>query len=197
MKLFWAEPVTYALLRGDPKHRRPPLRLPVNVPFIIDNLWEYLRPDSMPCRRHSVFASPTLALVLASGASPDEGRVLGAYEVLISGPAKLAQLGVKDAKFNPDIAKIVGTLPKRIDELAASSADRQAAAMLFLPGASKQDGSGLVAASLAVAALIAEMSSLSTFWASASETVALSDGEVFFELCEGASYSPRNLLCAA
>jgi len=196
IKLFRAEPVTESLLGGNPNYRRPTLRLPVNAPFIIDNLWEYLRPDHMPCRRHAVFASPSPALALASSASADKGSGLGVYEVVIAGEVKIAQLGVKDAKFHPDIAKVVGKLPKRITELASGSADRQAAAMLFLPGASKDEWTAIAASSRAAAALIDEMTSISSFWAEASTVVALNNGEVFFELGSGASYSPRNLLCA-
>jgi len=197
MPFFRAEPVTESLLRGDPKYRRLTLRLPVNVPFIIDNLWEYLRPEHMPCRRHAVFASPSPALALASSASAAKGRGLGVYEVVISGAVKIAQLDVQDAKFHPDIAKIVETLSKRISELAAGQADRQAAEKLFLPGATKDDWSALTSASEVAAALIAEMSSLSTFWRGASGILSSSDGEVFFELGETASYSPKNLRCIA
>ena len=197
MYLFRAEPVTDSLLRGAPKYRRSTLRLPVNVPFIIDNLWEYLRPEHMPCRRHAVFASPSPALALACCAGTNKGRGLGVYQIVISGDAKIAQLAVKDAKFHSDIASIVGALPKRIAEIAPDGAARQAVAMLFLPGASKDDWSALASASAGAAALIAEMSSLSSFWREANEDVSLCDGEVFFELGEAASYSPKNLLCAA
>lgn len=197
MKLFRAEPVTESLLRGDARHRRATLRLPVNVPFIIDNLWEYLRPEHMPCRRHAVFASPSPALALASCAGTEKGRGLGVYEVVLTGDVKTAQLAVRDAKFHSDIARIVGVLPRRIAELAPHAAARQSVAMLFLPGALKDEWSALASASEVAAALISEMVSLSSFWHEARAEVSLSDGEVFFELGEGSSYFSRNLLCAS
>lgn len=33
-------------------------RIPLNVPYLVDNIWEWLRPDNMPKRRRSVYASP-------------------------------------------------------------------------------------------------------------------------------------------
>lgn len=190
-RLFRAQRATDALLRGDPIIRRTTMRLPVNVPFIIDNLWEYLRPEHMPCRRHALFASPSPALALARATTGD-AATLAVYEMVLTGPVKMAQIQVPDAKDHPDLKKIVSNLPKIIANLEA--ADRQAAAMLFLPGASKDDWSAMAVSSGAVAALIAEMASLSTFWASASDTPASHTGEVFFELQDGGSYVPRNLL---
>jgi hypothetical protein len=42
----------------DIRFRQTTRRPPGNIPYIVDNLWEWMRPDSFPCRRHSVFASP-------------------------------------------------------------------------------------------------------------------------------------------
>lgn len=197
MKLFRAEPVTESLLRGDARHRRSTLRLPVNVPFIIDNLWEYLRPEHMPCRRHAVYASPSPALALLSCAGADKGLGLGVYEVLLTGDVKTAQLAVSDAKLHSDIGRIVGMLPKRIAELATDAVTRQSVAMLFLPGALKDEWFALASATGAASELIAEMSSMSSFWGEARADVSLSDGEVFFELGESGLFSPGKLLCAA
>jgi hypothetical protein len=51
-------------------------RVPSNVPFVVDNLWEYLRPEHLPSRRHAIYASPTpeLALQNASVAGPLRDR---------------------------------------------------------------------------------------------------------------------------
>ena len=189
--IFRAERLNDELSRGERRYRRETLRVPVNVPFIVDNLWEYLRPDHMPCRRHAVFACTKPAQALAS-CTASQDKPVGVYQVVIEGPAKVAQLQVDDAKRHPDIAAIMRMLPARVGEL--DDAGRQAVALLFLPGARKEEWAQLGRASAAAAALMAEMAARSTFWSGASATIGPGDGEVFFELEEGASYVPRNLL---
>ena len=194
MKLFRAEAITETLLRMDSRGARLTMRLPVNVPFIIDNLWEHLRPDHMPCRRHAVFASPSPSQALNSASTSDKGLGVGVYELVFTGPVKLAQLQVKDARFHEDLKVIVSKLPAMINEKATGPAGRQEAAMLFLPGATKANWSELAASSPVAADLIAAMASLSTFWRQASAIVSPGEGEIFCELGAGASYTPRNLL---
>ena len=69
------------------QERRNSVRLPVNVPYVVDNLWEHLRPGSMPSRRHSVYASPTPQQALASGTK----GTLVVGELRFSGTVKLVQ----------------------------------------------------------------------------------------------------------
>ena len=62
------------------------MRPPGNVPYIVDNLWEWKRPKGYPNRRYSVFASPKPSLASASG--PEGGTV---YRVEFEGKYKLCQ----------------------------------------------------------------------------------------------------------
>jgi hypothetical protein len=191
MKLFRAEALSDKLLRAEPRHGRSTMRFPVNVPFVVDNLWEHLRPDHMPCRRHAVFASPTPALALESAST---GGNRGVFEVVVSGPFKVAQLQVKDAKYHQDVKAIIQTLQSAMAERVTDRSSRQAAAALFLPCASKDDWAALAETSPIAAELIETMTARSSFWREASTSLSPHAGEVFFELGEGASYAPRNLL---
>ncbi|MCP1727624.1 hypothetical protein J2T60_001624 [Natronospira proteinivora] len=77
--------------------RRPP----GNVPYIVDNLWEWARPEDMPNRRHSVFAGP----------DPEALDIEGqAYQVELSSDAVVAQIPENDAKWHPDVKR----LPKAV-----------------------------------------------------------------------------------
>ena len=58
------------LRTGVPFARRAGRRLPSNVPFVVDNIWEFTRPDGMPSRRHCGSSPPavdTWILVAPSG----------------------------------------------------------------------------------------------------------------------------------
>ena len=80
---------------------RTTLRPPGNVPYIVDNLWEWKRPNNYPNRRHSFCASPTpeLALKAAKG-----GTV---YTVEFKGRYKLCQVkGYWDSKKHPDCKEL-------------------------------------------------------------------------------------------
>lgn len=90
---------------------RDTMRAPGNVPYIVDNLWEWARPDGFPCRRHAAYASPSPQLALQSG--PEGGKV---YRIDFLGELKIAQLnGYSDSKYHPDcklLKKIVIRLLK-------------------------------------------------------------------------------------
>lgn len=77
---------------------RPTMRPPRNVPYLVDNLWEWVRPESYPCRRTSVFASLTKELAFKSG--PKGGM---AFEIEFNGQPVIAQLkGFTDSKYHPE-----------------------------------------------------------------------------------------------
>jgi hypothetical protein len=78
------------------------MRPPGNVPYVVDNLWEWKRPPKYPNRRFSVFASPKPDLAQELG--PEGGRV---YRVSFNGRYTLCQLkGYKDSKDHPDCRKL-------------------------------------------------------------------------------------------
>ena len=81
---------------------RTTLRPPGNVPYVVDNLWEWKRPDNYPCRRIAVFANQQMELAKESG--PDDGTV---YRVEFKGRFKLCVVkGYKDSKHHPECKKL-------------------------------------------------------------------------------------------
>lgn len=169
------------------------LRAPSNVPYLVDNLWEALRPDSMPSRRHAVYASPTAALALSNASSVVGGanNAYRVFEVRIEGCAKVAHLDVTDARYHDDIRQlpraIVNTLGKEFSCLPL--AERAQVAPLFMPYMTKEDLQRLASQSALVQKCLEEAMRQSTFWPSASPTPKPnSPGELFFELDQSAMY---------
>ncbi len=81
---------------------RTTMRPPGNVPYVVDNLWEWKRPDNFPCRRIAVFANQQMDLAKKSG--PDEGIV---YRVEFNERFKLCVVkGYQDSKYHPDCKKL-------------------------------------------------------------------------------------------
>ena len=187
--LYRAVPVTDSSIRGEPQAARSSTRLPMNVPHVVDNVWEYLRPDAMPCRRHAVYASPTpeLAAKYITAAAKERGTAV--YEVLLSGSAKVAQLQVEDAKQHRDIKAIGALLQSCAEELLASSWEaKQSAAVLFIPGASKADLRHCLEGSPFAADFVRRAAAVSTLWWEAKTEVLDPTGEVFFELAPHSTY---------
>ena len=80
----------------NPHQSRSTTRPPGNVPYLVDNLWEWKRPDEFPNRRHSVYASPSQESARSSG--PNNGTV---YCVEFVGNYKICQLKeLADSKFH-------------------------------------------------------------------------------------------------
>jgi len=78
--------------------RRPPS----NVPYVVDNLWSWTRPEAYPDRRKSKFASPRPEQALRSRGL-NESRLDCAFRLEFVGDPTIAQLrGVEAAKEHPD-----------------------------------------------------------------------------------------------
>jgi hypothetical protein len=182
-------------------------RVPSNVPFVVDNLWEYLRPEHLPSRRHAIYASPTpeLALQNASAAGPLRDRYQACLlevfrEVTESGKAsgalyRAAQLSVADARNHPDVFAlnklVTAVLGPDFPDLPLRH--RLEVAPLFLPGSSREDLE-LAAETSPVARRILDMArAVSTFWSETHEPDSASNGEVFLELAPGTAYRLRPL----
>lgn len=169
---------------------RDTVRLPVNVPYVVDNLWEFLRPDHMPCRRYAVYASATPALALANASTVDRGNGFTACALQINGPSRIAQLRVQDARWHGDIKRVLGLVQQSFADMQmTSSEERQHAAMLFMPAAKREDWQRLREISPFADSFIAQASALSTLWHDARATPEADDGELFFELAPGSSYT--------
>jgi len=112
-------------------------RPPVTVPNVVDNLWEWARPERFPSRRFAVFASPSPELAAANG--PEGGRV---YAVEFGGDAVLCQVrGYRDSKHHPERVKLPLFLYKRLGRafLAAGLDEKIDAGRLWLPCLTKTE----------------------------------------------------------
>ena len=84
----------------NPYRDRSTMRAPGNVPYVVDNLWEWRRPPGYPDRRHSLFASPLLPRrSRESGQAQWIGRL---FLVQTVEQCVLAQISQWDAREHPD-----------------------------------------------------------------------------------------------
>lgn len=161
-------------------------RPPGNVPYFVDNIWEWLRPHHMPSRRQAAFASPTPELAaMAAGGSVDD-----AWKVELCEQQAAVQLTrdprPQDARYHADISRLKTTV---LRELLAKSwydlpvSERKWEAILFTPCASAQEVSdGIRNSSFLDEAAIR---SVSTFWLDvdlfgSDEEPPHNEGEIFF-----------------
>jgi hypothetical protein len=116
-------------------------RAPGNVPFLVDNVWEWLRPASFPSRRFSAFAAPSIEGAAASAACNTDQ----VYRVELVDGQPVCQLvngeRPEDARYHADIESlkrlIIRKLPREWYQLPSS--ERGIEAVLFLPCATRDD----------------------------------------------------------
>jgi hypothetical protein len=126
-------------------------RAPGNVPYFVDNIWEWLRPEGAPSRRRAAFASPTpeLAAAGAQGDVSDAWRV----ELIDDKPAYQIVRGPhpQDAKYHADIARLKSLI---IGGLRGHSwfdlplSERKPELDLFVPCVSQADMRAIIGASI-------------------------------------------------
>ncbi len=165
------------------------IRVPSNVPYVVDNLWESLRPKNMPSRRHAIYACPTPELALQNASAPlaDGDEYVACRVVVEPQKIRIAQLQVTDARYHSDIRLIGKWISQHGQELAELSLDqKQKLAPLFMPGLHRRELTELWKAHPLVAALCTYARQHSSFWSSASDSPRSSDGELFFELVDDA-----------
>jgi hypothetical protein len=100
MNLFRSEIPSNSTLK--PHYWKKSRRVPGNIPYVVDNLWEWKRPETFPSRQHSVFASPSVATAKKSGGD-GMGKV---FRVVINGQCSIVQIETEDARFHPDCKKL-------------------------------------------------------------------------------------------
>ena len=116
---------------------RNTMRPPGNVPYVIDNLWEWKRPDGYPNRRYSAFASPTIKLARKSA---KEGSL--PYKVEFKGRCALGQLmGWEDSKYHPECTKLKSTFLDKIGKnwVNYSMQEKAEVGKLFMPCLTKEE----------------------------------------------------------
>ncbi|KRW65163.1 hypothetical protein AO735_08630 [Pseudomonas sp. TTU2014-096BSC] len=185
MELFRAIPSSQLVAAEKGLRGHSTMRIPSNVPYIVDNLWESLRPKNMPSRRHAIYASPTAELALQNASAPlSEGDNYVACKVVVDPQSiRIAQLQVTDARYHSDVRLISKWISQHGQELTELPlAQKQKIAPLFMPGLHRRELTELWSNHALVAALCVYVRQRSSFWSSASNALQSSGGELFFEL---------------
>lgn len=161
-------------VRGPVATRRPPGW----VPYVVDNLWEWARPEGFPNRRHAAFASPHEELIEVEGE---------AFLVKIEGWSRLAQIPQRDARFHPDCRGLPRTLRRLLGQAWFDLPARQKApiSLLWAPCLGAEEVESLFALE-PLASLREEIASAITLWRDASivdlnDALPHKEGEIFFE----------------
>jgi hypothetical protein len=162
-------------------------RAPSNVPYYVDNIWEWLRPDGAPSRRRAAFASPTPELA-AAGA---QGKVADAWRVELVDKQFAYQIirgkNPQDAKYHADIARlkslIIGEL-RRFAWFDLPLSERKPELDLFVPCVSQADMRAIVEASTKLNAGM--LRAACTFWSDVKKFDPRQEpphptGEIFFD----------------
>jgi hypothetical protein len=165
-------------------------RLPSNVPFAVDNIWEYTRPATLPSRRHSVYASPTpeLALAGASQGSANRDDYVVCRLELVGNP-RVLQIDVEDARYHRDVEAVQREILRRLrvgDWALAPLEHKLALAPLFLPGVTQAELQQASERHALLAEVIEGAAAQVTIWTPPPAPNA--HGEIFFELDEGQGY---------
>lgn len=106
-------------------------RPPGYVPYVVDNLWEWKRPENYPCRRFSVYASPQGSIAEELG--PEDGTI---YRVELKGKYKLCQVqGYEDSRYHPDCKKLRRLLFKTFGQhwIGGKLKDKEEFGKLWIP----------------------------------------------------------------
>ncbi len=167
---------------------RPTMRPPGNVPYVVDNLWEWKRPEEFPNRRFSVFASPRPELAKRCG--PSGGKV---FQVKLNGEFKLAQLkGKPDSKFHSDCNVLRKLLFHKLgqDWLDGRLAEKSAIGMLWLPCLKKDEIERLFNQVEELRGIKDEIFAAIQYWQDVAvinnqEDISDKEGELFFEPIAG------------
>lgn len=161
--------------------RQQSTRVPVNVPYLVDNLWEYLRPAHAPSRRHAIYASPSAEQALASASRGADNAVC---EVVIhDAHCRIVQLSVPDAKEHKDIKTVMRVASALFAQLFNNMSDdhKLAYAPLFMPGTAAEQTAVLLRRP--ELQQLFDATNACTMWKDASHTVNPGHpGELFFEL---------------
>lgn len=161
-------------------------RMPGNLPFWIDNLWEWVRMEryaSYPSRRYAVFASPS-----PTEAEECAGKGSHAYRVEFLEPTSAVQtLNLVDARFHDDVRQLKGLITTPLQKSGWADRDaggKEPEARLFTPCLSASEVAAVLQGSSLLRDVADKVLETSTFW---NDVVPFDDGhppspsgEVFF-----------------
>lgn len=160
-------------------------RAPTNVPYLVDNLWEWTRPEEYPSRRTAVFAAPTPELAAASQ-PPGADVVVCRLELPADWPvAQITRAPTRhDARYHPDGRALVRAVMTALgqDWLELSADQRGPEGRLFQPCLEKAEVEAVLAQSALLDANAIRVAV--AFWGDVdlltAETMSDPEGEVFF-----------------
>jgi len=189
MKMYRAVPKAAALAASKTYTASASRRTPSNVPYLVDNVWEFLRPGHAPSRRHAVYASPSpeLALQNASAVGADPDLYVVCEIVAESADLLIAHLPVTDARLHEDVGRILRYVAQAQGPHFASLPLEQKAVT------STEELVTYLNRSVHGQGLRKELRDLSTFWKDAKYSQQSHNGELFFEVKAGGSYQLKPL----
>jgi hypothetical protein len=172
------------------------MRPPGHVPYVVDNLWEWKRPDEFPNRRFSAFACPTPELA----GKTFEGNCK-VYRVEFNGEikkTKMCQLrsdkvpNLTDSKFHPECISLRKLLISKLgmDWFSKDMSKKQAIASLWMPCLRKEDAEKLFESAEELRTIRDDIYDAIQYW---SDVVLIEnmgsipnpEGELFFEYPDG------------
>ncbi len=170
-------------------------RMPSNIPYVVDNIWEWLRPEEFPSRRFAAYASPTPALALANASAVGNNpKLYQVCEVILNTPdIKIAHIPLKDAREHREISEIMRHVASRMGKDFSNMNIKEKAqhAALYMPSVSKEELELYFLSSPSAQKLGEELKEMSTFWKEASLIPRSHNGELFFEVSGNISYKLR------
>ena len=167
--------------------RLPTKRLPKDVPFLVDNVWEWVRARAYPAypsRRYAVFAAASVAAARLWATNAAH-----VYEVILPAGQRVAQHRLQEAiARHADLEKVqrmVSSVLQRSGWADRPLADRLPQACLFAPGLDAAEVEAILSAWPEIGALRDELLERLTFWREVNLIPAAEArpelGEVFFE----------------
>lgn len=174
----------------NPKRKCLTRRAPGNVPYVVDNLWEWKRPEGYPNRRYSVFCSPSTELARVNAQDNS-----GLYRVEPQGNALIVQIMEQDARDHPDCKALKKSLARLLGKkgwLDASLENKKAISSLWAPCLTKEEVEELFLIE-PLASIREQIWNLVTFWEKAElikpgGPLVSNIGEIFFEADEWCLY---------
>lgn len=163
--------------------KTPCIRLPSNIPYFVDNIWELFRPGAMPSRRQSAYASPKKSLALKYANSSE---LLTTVE--FPGSHSAAQItDYPDARLHPDVKALPLAFKNHVGEawLTHGIKEKAKIGQLFMPTLSQQELTEILQEH---PSLKQALRKACTFWEDCEKITPeteLTDGEVFFTAPSG------------
>jgi hypothetical protein len=183
MKLFRAVPKAN-FVQEQKYFRLKSQRTPTNIHYVVDNIWEFLRPENYPNRRHCAYASPTKELALGNASSVGYNKDdYFVCEVVFNGNFKFGHLNLTDARNHTDnflLKKhVLQFLGKDFSNLPLFEKSKYNS--LFLPVVLKDELVDFFNSNELLKELGNELKHYSKFWQDTSLEIHNHNGELFFE----------------